>query len=480
MARYFCAMPSALSQEFVDAAHAHGISQSELNRQWDRLQGGPSHCAPQAPCQRGDGIKTLSEKAMQRLAERGSAIGHGKAVRLVPASGAASRMFKALASGNEAAVEQLDAQWERFPFLAAAEATGNCNTPAEKLVAIMDRLGLADMPKGGLPFHKYPGETRTAFEEHMHEWKSTLPGMTSPPVHFTLPEEGRALWRERIEGWATKIGVAVSTSVQHSSTDTMAVGTDGRPFLREDGTPLFRPGGHGALLRNLSDVAQSHPGAFVSIKNIDNVRPTTAHAEVLPWRKALLGLTAELDEARTLAVKALDEGNSRPAELWLGRGIAHPSDPRPDGIEALRSALERPMLVAGMVRNEGEPGGGPFWLRDDEGTLRAQIVESAEMDLGNPRIGNCIAGATHFNPVDLICLMHDTQGVPYDLAEFVDHRRDFLVSKSHAGKPLIGLEHPGLWNGAMGRWNTLFVEVPSRTFAPVKTVFDLLRPAHQA
>lgn len=473
-------MPSALTREFLEAASAHGISESELNRQWARLQGGPSHCTPQSPCQRGDGIKSLSDKTMKRLAAKGAALEAGQAVRLVPASGAASRMFKALASSNEEALKQLDAQWHRFPFRSAAEATGLCDTTADRLDAVMVRLGLPNMPKGGLPFHTYPSETRTAFEEHMHEWKATLLEDPSPHVHFTLPEEGQAMWKERIQQWAAKIGVAISTSVQHPSTDTMATGTDGRPFVHEDGTPMFRPGGHGALLRNLNDVTQAHPGAYVSIKNIDNVRPTTAHEEVLPWRKALLGLTAELDEARVQAVKALEEGNTRPAELWLGRGIAHPSAPRPDGISALRSALDRPLLVAGMVRNEGEPGGGPFWLLDDEGTLRAQIVESAEMDLGNPLIGNCIAGATHFNPVDLICVMHNDQGVPYDLSRFVDPRRDFLVSKSHAGRPLIGLEHPGLWNGSMGRWNTLFVEVPSRTFAPVKTVFDLLRPAHQA
>lgn len=480
MTRYFRAMPFALTPDILDAAAEHGISESELIRQWERLQGGPSHCTPEAPCQRGDGIKSLSEKAMERLAARGNALEAGQAVRLVPASGAASRMFKALASSNKEAVKQLDAQWERFPFRGAAEATGNCDSPSDRLAAVMARLDLPSMPKGGLPFHTYPEETRTAFEEHMYEWKATLSGTVPPHVHFTLPEEGQALWKERLEQWASKVGVEVSTSVQHPSTDTIAMGSNGKPVVRGDGKPLFRPGGHGALLRNLSKLSQAHPGAFVSIKNIDNVRPTTAHDEVLPWRKALLGLTAEVDEARVQAVKALDQGNARPAELWLGRGIAHPSAPRPDGVAALRSALDRPLLVAGMVRNEGEPGGGPFWLRDDEGTLRAQIVESAEMDLGNPLIGNCIAGATHFNPVDLICVMHNTEGIPYDLNAYVDSRRDFLVSKSHLGKPLIGLEHPGLWNGAMGRWNTLFVEVPSRTFAPVKTVFDLLRPEHQA
>jgi len=190
-------------------------------------------------------------------------------------------------------------------------------------------------------------------------------------------------------------------------------------------------------------------------------------------------LAAELKESRTAALEALSTGNTRLAEVWLGRGMSYPGEPRVEGEQALRDALDRPLLVAGMVRNEGEPGGGPFWLRDDEGTLRAQIVESAEMDLGDPRIGNCIAGATHFNPVDLVCVLHRADGTPYDLERFVDHRRDFLVSKSYGRQPLVGLEHPGLWNGAMGRWNTLFVEVPSQTFAPVKTVFDLLRPAHQ-
>jgi hypothetical protein len=473
-------MPSALPREFIEAAAARGISESELTRQWGRLQGGLSHCTPHGPCQRGDGIQTISKEAMQRLAIRGSLLKAEQAVRLVPASGIASRMFKALASGSQEAIAQLDAQWEGFPFCKAAEATGPCETPTERLTAVMERLKLQDMPKGGLTFHTYPTESRTAFEEHMHEWKATLPDASTPIVHFTLPEQSREVWNERLERWAEQIGVKVSTSVQHHSTDTMGMGMDGRPFMDENGAPLFRPGGHGALLRNLSDLAKAHPGAFVSIKNIDNVRPTTSHGEVVPWRKALLGLAAELDEARKQAVAALDAGDSRPAELWLEGGITHPTDPRPQSIPALRTALERPLLVAGMVRNEGEPGGGPFWLRDDEGVLRAQIIESGEMDLDNPSIGNCMAEATHFNPVDLICLMHDTSGVPLDLTRFVDHRRDFLVSKSHKGKPLIGLEHPGLWNGAMGRWNTLFVEVPSRTFAPVKTVFDLLRPEHQA
>ena len=251
------------------------------------------------------------------------------------------------------------------------------------------------------------------------------------------------------------------------------------PILTHDGRPLFRPGGHGSLLFNLSELGRVHPGALVSIKNIDNVRPTTAHEVVIPWRQALLGLAGDLEERRRAALVALQKGDTAPALNWLFSGFRHPAEPKPSGVDALIEALDRPMLVAGMVRNEGEPGGGPFWLRDSAGVLRAQIVESAEMNMADPRIGNCISGATHFNPVDLVCALHDFEGKPYDLSAFVDARRDFLVSKSHAGKPLLGLEHPGLWNGAMGCWNTYFVEVPSETFAPVKTVFDLLRPAHR-
>lgn len=473
-------MPKQLPSVFLQAAIEHGISESELNRQWVRLQSGPSHCAPLAPCRRGDGIHTFSPTELVRWAEQGASLNDGAVVRFVPASGAASRMFKALASKNQDAVDQLNRRWEEFPFRADAEATGPCDGADQKWDAVMRRLGLPDMPKGALPFHLYPDGARTAFEEHMREWKATLSESKRPLIHYTLPDSGREDWEQLLSVASGRSGVDVSTSVQHPATDTMAVGEDGQPFVTSEGHPLFRPGGHGALLKNLADLGRMHPGALISIKNIDNVRPESAHAVVLPWRRALLGWAAELDARRRDALQALAQGNLTPAKLWLAEGFAHPGDPRPETREALTAALDRPLLVAGMVRNEGEPGGGPFWLRDSDGVLRAQIVESAEMDLADPQIGNCIAGATHFNPVDLVCVLHDEAGKPYDLNRFIDSRRDFLVSKSHGGRSLMGLEHPGLWNGAMGCWNTYFVEVPSETFAPVKTIFDLLRPSHKA
>lgn len=472
-------MSTTLSKTFLEAAQEHGIPIPELERQWLRLQTGPTHCQPDGACQRGNGIQTLSKEDLVHWARLGRALRGEEAIRFVPASGAASRMFKSLATKNAEALEQLDARWHAFPFRALAEATGPCDHAEERLEAVMTRLDLPSMPKGGLPFHLYPQGTRTAFEEHMHEWKATLPEAKVCKVHFTLPEDSRSHWELRLSEWAKLLDVEVSSSVQHPSTDTMAMDGDRRPFTSDGTHPLFRPGGHGSLLFNLAEIGERHPDALVSIKNIDNVRPTTAHDEVIPWRQALLGLTYDLNKERIRALQALDSGNTAPATQWLRRGFLHHSDPGPKNPEEWKSALDRPLLVAGMVRNEGEPGGGPFWLRDNKGTLRAQIVESAEMDLADPRVGNCIAGATHFNPVDLVCVLHDRSGNPYPLDRFTDQRRDFLVAKSYQGRPLLGLEHPGLWNGAMGRWNTLFVEVPSRTFAPVKTVFDLLRPAHR-
>jgi len=468
-----------LSSTFLLAAKAHGISEAELERQWLRLQSGPSYCQPEGACQRGNGIETLTDEDLNHWSAKGQDLKSHEAIRFVPASGAASRMFKSLATKNAEALEQLDARWHAFPFRALAEATGPCDRVEDRLEAVMKRLALPDMPKGGLPFHLYPEGTRTAFEEHMREWRETMPNTTAWEVHFTLSEENRSHWETELSRWAQDLGVKVSTSIQHPSTDTIALDDEGQPFTIDGSMPLFRPGGHGSLLFNLSEIGKRHPGAMVSVKNIDNVRPGTAFGEVIPWRRALLGLTYDLNQSRLQALRALDDGNEAPARHWLARGFLHPTDSGPQDREGLVKALDRPLLVAGMVRNEGEPGGGPFWLRDAEGTLRAQIVESAEMDLGDPRIGNCIAEATHFNPVDLVCVLHGPDGNPYPLELFTDVRRDFLVTKSHSGRGLIGLEHPGLWNGAMGRWNTLFVEVPSRTFAPVKTVFDLLRPAHK-
>jgi len=387
-------------------------------------------------------------------------------------------MFKALVGRDSAAEKQLNARWDEFPFREAAEAVAPCDTSESRWSAVIEQLDLPSKPKGALPFHVEPDGIKTAFEAQMIEWSRTL-DVPGAPLHFTLPAEGMADHLQVIQTLAERMGIPVEASIQEPATDTVALDEAGAPFVKADGSPLFRPGGHGALLHNLGAIARRHHGALVSVKNIDNVRPTSALNEVVPWRQALLGMASALVESRDLALTALKSGDVSPARNWLRKASAHPGEALPNEVDALRLALDRPLLVAGMVQNEGEPGGGPFWLRDDEGTLRAQIVESAEMDTADPAVRDRMGRATHFNPVDLVCALHDADGQPYPLASFVDASRDFLVSKSHGGRALTGLEHPGLWNGAMGRWNTVFVEVHPATFAPVKTVFYLLRPAHQ-
>ena len=464
---------------YIQSAREHGIAEPELVRQLERLRSAPSFCIPEAPCTPGLGIQRWTEAEFATWARQGAAMDPKRVVRFVPASGAASRMFQALVARDPAAMDQLDVRWMEFPFCTMAEESGPCETREERWSAVVERLNLPGQPKGSLPFHKEKDGVKTAFEAQLIEWSETLdePGST---LHFTLPAEDVPDRIQRLRALAEDANVSVEASVQNPSTDTVALDAEGAPFLKPDGTPLFRPGGHGALLHNLAAISRAHPGALVSVKNIDNVRPTSALEEVVPWRQALIGRTADLIVSRNAALAALREGEVGPAQDWLRQGVTHPGESIPSGASELWSMLDRPLLVAGMVQNEGEPGGGPFWLRDDRGILRSQIVESAEMDASDPVIQDRVGQATHFNPVDLVCAMHDDRGEPYELDSFVDASRDFIVSKSFAGRPLTGLEHPGLWNGAMGRWNTVFVEVDPRTFAPVKTVFDLLRPAHRS
>ena len=472
-------MDERLSAPVFDAARRHGLEEDEVRRQLARLTATPTSVQPDSPCTVGCGIRRLTAAERSEFAQLGAGLSPARALRFVPASGAASRMFKALLAKDEGAVAQLNARWSEFPFREGAEASGPCASAEDKWSAVIERLALHDLPKGALPFHTESQGVFTAFEAQLHEWAQTL-STPGGHLHFTLPVNGFDSLLETIEKQAQALHIQAEASIQHPSTDTLALDEDGQPFVLEDGTPLFRPGGHGALLRNLSDIAVSRPGTLVSVKNIDNVRPLRALDEVLPWRRALLGCAERLDRQRIAALHALGEGNTGPAQQWLRNGPLHPVEAPPSEATELVRALDRPLLVAGMVRNEGEPGGGPFWIRDDEGALRAQIVESAEMDIHNAGVRDCMGRATHFNPVDLVCAMHDAEGRPYDLSAFVDASRDFQVSKSHGGAPLKGLEHPGLWNGAMGRWNTVFIEVDAETFAPVKTVFDLLRPAHRA
>jgi hypothetical protein len=352
-------------------------------------------------------------------------------------------------------------------------------------------LGYAWLPKGLLKFHRYPEGGRTAFEEHLVEAAQTvLDGGGVARVHFTVTADHL----DRFEGFCREVRgryeaalgalLEPTFSCQKSSTDTLAAEVDGSPFRDAEGRLVFRPGGHGALLENLHETR----GDIVLIKNIDNIQPERHRAATVHWKRILVGLLVRLQSETFSFVRRLRGGErstdlERAARAFVhdrfGCDVSIPGDDPTAAASALLSALERPIRVCGVVRNAGEPGGGPFWVREEDGARSLQIVESAEVDQHSDEQRRIFAASTHFNPVDLVCGLRDASGKPFDLSRFTNPRAVIIARKSADGRDLLALERPGLWNGAMARWNTVFVEVPAETFTPVKTVFDLLRPEHQ-
>jgi hypothetical protein len=403
----------SLTRRDLEQLAGRGISAEEARSQLDFLRGGAAPLRLVRPCRVGDGIVVLDEAEIPALEStaREAAAG-GRITVFIPASGAATRMFDHNPAGG-----RRPAHWPEIE--AAIEAR---------------------LPKGLIPFHREGDRTRTAFAEQLLEAAAyATDAARLCRVHATV----MAGFEERFAAEAAAISrelgveIALSLSRQESSTDTVALDPDGNPFRLADGSLLLRPGGHGALLPNLAHLARG--GAdLVVIKNIDNVLPVRRRAEVVTWKRRLLGLLVRL----------------------------HAGD---DG---------RPLRVCGVVPNRGEPGGGPYWVRGAGGAAQPQIVESAQVDHDDPTQAAAWSSATHFNPVDLACAVRDAAGRPYDLDRFRDPSAVFVTRKSHDGRPLLALEHPGLWNGAMAHWRTVFVEVPGSTFAPVKTVADLLRPEH--
>ncbi|MCB1036711.1 MAG: DUF4301 family protein, partial [Acidobacteria bacterium] len=342
-----------------------------------------------------------------------------------------------------------------------------------------------------IPFHSGLFGPRTAFEEHLVEalaYARDAEGRCR--LHFTVAEgelprfEAHAAEAaERLKQAAGEDAAAsfeIRFSLQHPATDTLALDEAGHPFRLEDGRLLLRPGGHGALLRNLQELEAD----LVFIKNIDNVVPDARKGPTLTWKRLLGGYLVTCQERIFEQLRHLDAGEPGAADeavAFLVEELYLPPERVPAREERKAFAFEllnRPIRVCGVVLNTGEPGGGPFWVRGEDGLASRQIVEAAQI-ASAPDQQAILAAATHFNPVDLVCGLRDFRGRPFDLSRFVDPKTAFVSKKDHLGRPLTSLERPGLWNGAMAHWHTLFVEVPSETFAPVKTVFDLLRPEHQ-
>lgn len=434
-------------------------------------------------------------------------------VKFVPASGAASRMFKNLFEFLDAAYDKTETKFEQtffdsieqFAFYADLNAacvktTGKA-IPAliaegkykEVVAALLGVAGLnyGALPKGLLKFHHYPEGPRTPLEEHLAEGAMYAAGKSGKVnVHFTVSTEHRQLFKALVEekaaAFAKHYGVDynITFSEQKPSTDTIAVDMNNEPF-RDGGKLLFRPGGHGALIENLNDLDAD----VIFIKNIDNVVPDRLKPDTVLYKKLIAGVLVALQKQAFEYLHLLDTGRYTHEQLmdilqFIQKKLfcKNPEVKNLEDAELviyLRNKLNRPMRVCGMVKNVGEPGGGPFLAYNSDGTISLQILESSQIDMSNAVAKEMFEKGTHFNPVDLVCAVRDYKGHKFDLAKYVDKATGFISQKSKSGKDLKALELPGLWNGAMSDWSTVFVEVPLATFNPVKTVNDLLRAEHQ-
>ncbi len=474
----------------LDQLRARGIPVAEAERQLELLRRPPRYADVVRPCTVGDGIERVAredEESLILLHEQAAA--QGRVTKLVPASGAATRMFQDLLAGNELAARAFAESVDRFAFAEDLKrAASRFGGGVVEALLSREGLGYAELPKALFPFHRYPDGPRTALEDQLGDAAGFAADANGRcRVHFTASPEHRAKVEARLETVRSALearrGVRfdVTFSAQKPSTDTLAAAPDGAPFRDSAGSLLFRPAGHGALIENLADLG----GDIVFVKNIDNIVPEDRQPLVVRWKKILGGWLAGLQrEAFVHAARMRSEAPEGwavdEASAFVKRRLGLSPPPSvPDAMAWLRSMLERPIRVCGVVRNTGEPGGGPFWVRRADGTAARQIVESAEFDPASGAHRAIFRSATHFNPVDLVCGMRDAAGKPFDLHWFVDPDAVIVARKSHEGRELLALERPGLWNGAMAGWNTVFVEVPGETFAPVKTVMDLLRPEHQ-
>ena len=446
------------SAQDLEQLQAKGISVEKVEAQLECFKNGFPELDIVAPASVKQGIlapKKAEQEEYIAAWEQYLKEGH-KILKFVPASGAASRMFKNLFQYLEDGIEtpfiqEFLANKDKFAFgpqLAGKEGQ-------EAVRYLLQDMHYGDLPKGLLLFHKYRDGARTPALEHLVEGAQYCKGEGEKPtvyLHFTVSHDHLPLFRQHIAENLKKfedrydVKYDVTFSEQLPSTDTIAANPDGTPFRTKDGKLLFRPGGHGALIENLNQ----QNADIVFIKNIDNVVPDRLKKDTIRYKQILAGV---LVTEQKRVFEALKNPNLSDEE---------------------RAKLNRPIRVCGVVKNTGEPGGGPFLVREADGSISCQILESTQ--ISDPAL---MAKSTHFNPVDLVCAIRDYEGKPFDLPKYVDPQTGFISNKSKDGKELLALELPGLWNGAMSKWNTIFVEVPVSTFNPVKTVNDLLREQHQ-
>ena len=504
-----------LSQQDLKQLAQKGITVAQIERQLGEFKTGFPFLKLEGAAAIGKGIVAPADaerKAYVEAWQQYKAAGK-KVVKFVPASGAASRMFKDMFAFVDADYDVPTTDFEKkyfdniekFAFYAELDAVcqknegkgikelmaaGNYKAVAANMLKA-EGLNYGQLPKGLLLFHNYPEGPRTPMEEHLVEGALYAASNGEAHVHFTVSHEHMELFKAKVaqkaDLYAQKYGISydISFSEQKPSTDTIAANPDGTPFRNSDGSLLFRPGGHGALIENLNEIEAD----VIFVKNIDNVVPDRLKGDTVEWKQIIAGVLVTLQKKAFEYLQLLDTGKYTHDQVEeMIRFVQHDLCCRKADIKELEDAelviylrekLNRPMRVCGVVKNVGEPGGGPFLTYNQDGTVSLQILESSQIDKSNKEYMEMFTKGTHFNPVDLVCAVKDYQGKPFDLPKFVDPTTGFISQKSKSGKELQALELPGLWNGAMSNWNTVFVEVPLSTFNPVKTVNDLLREQHQ-
>lgn len=512
-----------LDRKYIDQLTKQGKDIRKVEEQIQYFVKGFPYIKLDRPATVGDGIMQLSDKDLKKAIHfYENSQEDLRIIKFVPASGAASRMFKSLFSfmnsytGTDEDYDRLknDSEYEsilqffkeiqHFAFYEdLKEVLQNDGFHLEERILKRDYilvleylltekgLNYGNLPKGLLKFHHHQKKSRTAAEEHLVEgalYAQSGTGMIM--LHFTVSPEHEIIFKRHIKNIIPvynkvyKGKYDIHFSQQKPVTDTIAVDPENKPFITDEGNILFRPGGHGALIENLNDL----DGDIIFIKNIDNVVPDNLKETTIKYKKALAGILLEyqerifyylriLEEVKTLSPSFIEE-----VAEFLRADLCTELAPAHEHINArdyFIKKLNRPIRVCGMVKNEGEPGGGPFWCKNSDGTISLQVVESAQVDMKNNDQKKILSESTHFNPVDLVCGVFDYKGDKFDLTKFIDAQTGFISNKSQGGRELKALELPGLWNGSMSDWNTIFVEVPIETFNPVKVVNDLLRDQHQ-
>lgn len=480
--------------EDISQLESQNISLDQLQHQVESFKKGFKSPNLVAPATLDNGIKKFSREEQVRYSNLYET-SKKATLKFVPASGAATRMFKPLfefldSNHQNETIDTFFKRLKEFAFYSELKQSFK-NTygyswdetqydkkyqDAIRCLLLEEGLSYGSLPKGLLSFHRYENGSRTPLEEHIQEGISYANNQGTIKLHFTVSPKHHDLFVKKsnqiISNSEQIIDVDITYSFQKPSTNTLAVDLENNPFREQDGSILFRPAGHGALLENLNKLDAD----IIFIKNIDNVVPDKLKEDTIFNKKMLAGVLVKYQEKAFDLLKRFDNGENVEQEaLALLDRLGCKGEL---SYQEAMDKLNRPIRVCGMVKNEGEPGGGPFWV-EDKGVQSLQIVESAQVDLKNSDQAEIFKQSTHFNPVDLVCGVRNYRGKKFDLIQYRNDDLGMIAEKSSQGRMLKAMELPGLWNGSMADWNTIFVEVPLSTFNPVKTVMDLLKEAHQ-